>query len=473
MDPSASLGSQPEPSPHRELLDAPDRDRCPGAAPVLAYREDDEPEYLAALEANATARVGLNRRGIHHGQWVALPPSQAGPLDRPADALLEERWHTARPILMPSLLSTDTLDLPSRAARSRAPDTLHTLLGTHGGLRRFLEDSRSHLPPGYRLADSLPTVDRERDIECYSFKSPTDQEHPALWAKSGRLSNDPNDSSLRLRFSFGREGPDDASRNLAGHLAVQELAGSLLPEAKALESNRALMEFLEARLEGPALLTQHIAYWNAPGGGALMHHDAFREPLEGGQRGVVYAQLEGRTAWLALSIEDLARRVIEVVEYMQEGELDWVREDLFPDEETFSWLGRMILRFGRVRKELSKPGCGRLGPLVGRGPEFTALLADAGHAFVLEPGDVLILPNQGLEATCMHSVFCADDTTALGLSLAIRESQPVEVPSTPSSPERGSSKPGGREHRAHGSGQGKRRGNGRRRGRPGQGRARR
>jgi hypothetical protein len=102
-----------------------------------------------------------------------------------------------------------------------------------------------------------------------------------------------------------------------------------------------------------------------------------------------------------------------------------VREELFPDHETFQWLQRMIARFGRVRKELGKPGCGRLGPLVGRGPEFTALLADAGHAFVLEPGDGIVLPNQGLECTCMHSVFCASQETTYGVSMAVREAQPA------------------------------------------------
>jgi hypothetical protein len=140
---------------------------------------------------------------------------------------------------------------------------------------------------------------------------------------------------------------------------------------------------------------------------------------------VVYVQLAGRTAWVALSIEDLSRRVIEFVEYMQEGELAWVREDLFPDRETFQWLERMVARFGRVRKELGKPGCGRLGPLVGRGPEFTSLLADAGHGFILEPGDGIVLPNQGLECTCMHSVFCASPEPTYGVSMAVREARPT------------------------------------------------
>ena len=56
-----------------------------------------------------------------------------------------------------------------------------------------------------------------------------------------------------------------------------------------------------------------------------------------------------------------------------------------------------------------------------RGPEFTGLLADAGHAWLLDPGDVIVLPNHGFAATCMHSVFCASDEPGYALSMAIRE----------------------------------------------------
>jgi hypothetical protein len=74
--------------------------------------------------------------------------------------------------------------------------------------------------------------------------------------------------------------------------------------------------------------------------------------------------------------------------------------------------------------ELARPDCGILGPLVNRGPEFTALLADAGHALLLRPGDVILRPNHGLERTAMHSVFHAGGELAYGLSFALREDAP-------------------------------------------------
>jgi hypothetical protein len=129
--------------------------------------------------------------------------------------------------------------------------------------------------------------------------------------------------------------------------------------------------------------------------------------------------------WLALSLEDLALRAIELLQMMQEGELAWVREELFGRADDWSRALQLAADQRALERELALPGCGRLASLVNRGPEFTALLADSGHALVLRPGDVLLLPNHGLhglERTAMHSVFCAGEQAGYGLSLAMRAS---------------------------------------------------
>ena len=133
-----------------------------------------------------------------------------------------------------------------------------------------------------------------------------------------------------------------------------------------------------------------------------------------------YVQVTGRTAWLALSIADLARRVREIAQAMGEGELPWVRAQLLPDEASCRRFERLQADEDALVSELGLPGCGSLAALVNRGPEFTSLLADAGHAFLLEAGDAILLPNHGPGLTAMHSVFCACDEVAYGLSLAIR-----------------------------------------------------
>lgn len=423
-----STHSRPLQPLHRELLDAPDRDHCPGLAPVLALRRDDDPAYLAALSERARTHVELSRRGRDHGEWVELPEADAAPGSPLASAVLHQRWHTARPIVLRQ--SCDPTEYaPELAGRRRLFDELME----RGGLRDFLRDSRESLEPHFQVSPSrAPLFDPERDIERHLlawFADPQDERAPRakdLWVKSGWLSAGDEDRSLRLRFSFGREGVDDASRDMRRHRRVAELAEALLPECALLHENAELFALLETFVGEPLMLTQHVAYWNAPGGGALFHHDAFEESLLGGQRGVVYAQLSGRTAWLALSIDDLAARVIEFAEYMEEGELHWVRSTLFPSEAAFERFRNLTRDPHRVRRELARPGCGAVGPLVGRGPEFSSLLADAGHALLLRPGDLILLPNHGLARTCMHSVFSAHDGPSYGLSMAIRERQPRE-----------------------------------------------
>ncbi len=133
-----------------------------------------------------------------------------------------------------------------------------------------------------------------------------------------------------------------------------------------------------------------------------------------------YLQLSGRTAWLALSIEDLALRVGEFLDCLSEGDLPWVRAQLLADAARAKRMLALSADTPALVRELARPGCGVFSELVNRGPEFTAWLADAGHAAILAPGDAILLPNHGPAHTAMHSVFCASEEVAYGMSLAIR-----------------------------------------------------
>ena len=104
----------------------------------------------------------------------------------------------------------------------------------------------------------------------------------------------------------------------------------------------------------------------------------------------------------------------------RDEELAGLRGELFGDAFSIDDFRRLVNDWRGLRSELALPGCGRLAALVNRGPEFTAFLADAGHAAFLEAGDAIYLPNHGLERTAMHSVFHAGSHTGLGLSLALR-----------------------------------------------------
>jgi hypothetical protein len=199
---------------------------------------------------------------------------------------------------------------------------------------------------------------------------------------------------------------------------VAGLGRGVLPGAKGLLACPELIQAVELIAELRTYATQPIAYWNAPDGGARFHHDAFAEQAQGGQRGVLYWQGSGCTLWLALSIQELAQRLREFLAWLGEGLMPWLPAELGTDLAVLTNLaGRREL----LLAELALPDCGRFGPLVDRGPEFSCFLVDAGHGLILQSGDVLLLPNHGLDRTAMHSVFHAGDEIAYGLSFALRE----------------------------------------------------
>ncbi|MEO0650521.1 MAG: hypothetical protein AAFZ65_07585 [Planctomycetota bacterium] len=378
------------------------RTPLPGALSVVATAPEDDPADVAALLEAGGVRVPLARRGIDHGAWIVLPEtlSASAPLPRPSH--LRRRWREARPWVWRDAV-TDELRLDRN--RIHGGLRLHGQLGQPGGLESLL---RARLGGrGQRfgvLGPKTELADPERDLACVGLG---DERFDDLWAKVGRLSTHPEDQSLRLRFSFGEERLDDASRDVARHRAVSALTEAVLPEARLAGRKSALLERISEWRGERLWTTQGIAYWNAPQGGARFHHDAF-EDHDDPQRGVLYVQLAGQTAWLALSILDLARRVVEFVDGVDPDDpiLEAV-EGEFEDERD-------------LVAELALPGCGRLGPLVDDDPRFTAWLADCGHAAVLDAGDAIVLPNLGRAATAMHSVFCASAQPTYALSFALR-----------------------------------------------------
>lgn len=455
-----------------EIVGAPDRDDLPGGVGVVSVDDGDEPDFLAAVAERELARVRLRRRDIEHGSWAeirtaGLVGADAFDAQSGYAAHLDawrQRWADARPIkLEGALLGRLEAFGPVLGERARMAECIAqtgagglldqlvegALAPANGGAPR-LDAGWDVLTPGESAAiaeDVQAEVHRTVGVrggegvrEWRIFRDPSVAAGPGFWLKSQALSRVESDRSGRVRFSFGVEGDDDASHDDVCLGRVGELARALLPETALLRDDAELFALLD-ELDDPLgeeraadrelFLTQDIAYWNAPNGGALMHHDAFEEDYEERQRAVVYAQLSGATAWVALSTQDLAARVVEFTEAIADGDMPWVKDSVFRGVQGQSLMNK-ILRGGRfVFAELEKPGCGKLGRIVNRGPEFTSLLADAGHAFLMRAGDVLVLPNHGLGHTAMHSVFCASETPAYSLSLALRRSGRAPVDDEP------------------------------------------
>jgi hypothetical protein len=396
-----SSDAPPWPEPFGAVLGDPGREPLAGARPVLALSPQDPPAAVAELRRRAQGSAHLVRRGRDHGEWLELPAGRSAELPRPSQ--LRQRFERARPWVWRGAVARELPLLRNQVHQSlllhgrwSEPSALYPWLTARCGRR------------GARFAaepDPPPWADPERDLARCRVRD-LRRGYDDLWVKLARLSTFPGDHSLRLRCGFGREGVDDASSDEGRHRAVADLARELFPELEGVDPRGPLMRSLGERCGLALYPTQALAYWNAPQGGALFHHDAFAPSDLGGQRGVLYLQWAGRTAWLALSIADLARRVGE---FLSES-----------DDPAFAPLRALAADRHATQRELAQPGGGRLGPLIDAEPAFTAFLADSGHGAVLHPGDAIVIPNHGTDSTAMHSVFCASPGPTFALSLGLR-----------------------------------------------------
>ncbi|HED65937.1 MAG TPA: hypothetical protein ENJ09_10325 [Planctomycetes bacterium] len=413
-----SVSREPGPGLFRDIVLAPDRERIPEARPVISLGGGEDREFEREVRKRIREELRLRRRGLELGRVAELEPEGLLP-KRPRRSRREvielERWVSARPIFVPEGASR-----VRGALVSEDLPALHAALLEPSGLRALLEQRASRLGPAWSIepSDEAVLFDPERDLARIRVaREEADGERVEVWVKTGRLSLAKDDRSLRVRVFFGIEGDDDASADPLRHAAVREFAERILPGARSLAGATELWQRIERLAGRPVQPAAHIAYWNAPNGGARFHHDAF--PEESGptrQLGVLYAQLTGRTLWLALSIEELAARVREFVGWIREGEMPWLREQL---GEAWGAIHRATERRAPTLAALAEPNCGLFAPFLD-GPEFTAFLVDAGHALLLRPGDALLLPNHGLDRTAMHSVFCASKEPGYALSVAIR-----------------------------------------------------
>lgn len=407
-----------------EVLAADDRTPIEGADPIVSLHEDDDPDYVAALEEHALGVHELERRGHWHGRWVELSPELEPRARLPRPAICRRRVLEGRPLVLRGAVSAKLSDWRNELF---AADRAHGAIETAAGFESWL---RSRLGRGAALQlESVEAggADAERDLATARFTRADGSDGPRPWAKIGRLSTHEGDTSLRLRTGFGSEPDDDANPSPPGQRSTLALARALLPELALITEDRALFAAIDevSACDEPLGPACPIAYWNRPGGGALFHHDAF-EAVEGPDRqfGVLYVQLAGATAWLALSTAQLARRIEQFATALDEGEVSWLPEQL---AGTGALEALEELRHNRfaLLEELGLPGQGRLGALVNRGPEFTAFLADLGHAAVLRAGDAILLPNHGWRSTTLHSVFCASNGPNYALSLGLRPRRQV------------------------------------------------
>ena len=334
------------------------------------------------------------RRGIDHGT-VILGDVEPTPPEEPDAA-----FAASEPVLIPGVLG-DALEV----ADDHVVATWQAFEGFREGARLLPEvEARLEDAAPFLYAGSSFDLEEPREIEKVFVDVPAaDTPHGRrirdLWAKLSWIAEDEADTSLRIRMSFGHEATKDWLQPEVRAAWTDALTARMFPETRLVTDNEVVRGFLGDVLAAPHRLGECIVYSNAPGGGAVFHHDA-----DPGQHGVAIAQLLGATVWLACPRAELAVHVAAVAariggpQRLQTAEGVASSFDVASDADLYRLLNAT--------------------------PELTRELAEAERLFVLRPGDVLILPSHGPEHCAWHAVFGVGAQPSLGLSFGIFDAVP-------------------------------------------------
>jgi len=235
-----------------------------------------------------------------------------------------------------------------------------------------------------------------------------------IWMRISWLSFLEDDESLRFRFSFGMEGFDDVSLDIDRQLAAAELCDRVFPESGIVCDNEMLRQLLMtvAGIKNLRYL-ERIVYYNANKGGAQFHHDA-----EKGHLGVVYAQLTGQTLWFALSKKQL---MSEIQLFLAEEENKKELQSVVKTKSGYEQLLKAACDLKLLENLLDDPANEEISELLNETVGFFNQLMNKGYAYVLKPGDIILLPQQSMKNCTWHSVFCLGEKAGQALSFAIKD----------------------------------------------------
>lgn len=271
------------------------------------------------------------------------------------------------------------------------------------------------LTPQFTSLGSSINEGDDQEIETILFDAVHQEKIVAedLWMKISWLSFYEQDASLRCRFSFGVDLHEDVAADIQRQHYSSVLNDVIFPESKIITNDQTLVAQLTNFLNCHAIhFVERIVYFNAPQGGAYLHHDRER-----GHAGVVFAQLSGSTFWLALTRSQLVKEIIHCIDTCQ-STLRW------PETVNTSMQGE-LLQLSKAPEllinELESFNNSALIHLINETEIFVQQLIRHGHGKTLFAGDMLLLPQETPDNCCWHSVFTLGETTGEALSFAIRK----------------------------------------------------
>lgn len=364
-----------------------------------------------AKETQMESTYFLARRGYAVG-WLGLAKTQ----QRLSPAQEKQDWQVSKPVFWPGILA-DQISRHVSELDNSFDLYLNVLNGSSCTDLLEAAPNQTELGAKFNLVSCSYDESDLQQVERLDFEPatepPGDEVDSEVWMKASWLSYEEDDASMRFRFSFGMDGYEDVAADPYRQTLASHLAQIIFPESNIITDNAVLVEELTKLLDVEAIeFVERIIYFNAPDGGAQFHQD-----VERGHLGVVFAQMSGRTAWLALSKKQLIHEIITFL--AREDAKSTMPEVLGKKHQTqlFKHANDPVY----LNQWLDKHDNDALEMFINQSPAFSQQLIEHGHAYILQPGDVLLLPQQGMDDCAWHSVFCLDEEPGEALSFAMKK----------------------------------------------------
>jgi len=346
----------------------------------------------------------LQRRGFDLG---AIRPTNET-IAMPNDAAIAQHWQNDDAVLLPQLLA-DVLAQQQTAIDHSEQWVSEILQG---------EMPSDCLPDGgwhhhFSLVGSSEEEHDEQAIEKIFFADLQNQDEDwedNMWCKASWLSFHDDDASLRFRFSFGMEGFEDVAADPAHQESAAALCSALFPESAIITDNPRVHGLMQQAMGGEVAYVERIVYFNAPDGGAQMHHD-----VERGHAGVIYAQLTGATFWLAAAKPVL----MDEIRGYAKSQPD-LAQTLFEDPAEQQQFVALLNDDAALDAYLNQDDHALMEVLMDQHAGFIAHMVAQGYGYIVRAGDALLLPQRDLEHCVWHTVFCLGEEMGEALSFAMR-----------------------------------------------------